>query len=149
MEVQIGMEVKNSLYDENLSIEERIAYLLKSLTLDEKISLLPTRQAAIPRLGIKEYAIGGEAAHGVAWLGKATVFPQTIGLASTWDTELMDEIGNVIGDEYRVYYQKSDEKHGLSIWFPTVDMERDPRWGRTEEAYGEDPFLTGKWQEPL
>lgn len=144
MEVQIGMEVKNSLYDENLSIEERIAYLLKSLTLDEKISLLPTRQAAIPRLGIKEYAIGGEAAHGVAWLGKATVFPQTIGLASTWDTELMDEIGNVIGDEYRVYYQKSDEKHGLSIWFPTVDMERDPRWGRTEEAYGEDPFLTGK-----
>ena len=135
---------KSGFWDENLPTEKRITDLLEKLTLDEKISLLPTKQAQVPRLGIKEYSIGGEAAHGVAWLGKATVFPQTIGLASTWDTELMDEIGNVIGDEYRVYYQKSDEKHGLSIWFPTVDMERDPRWGRTEEAYGEDPYLTGK-----
>jgi beta-glucosidase len=133
---------KSRFLNEDLPLEERIKDLLENLTLDEKISLLPTKQAAIPRLGIKEYTVGGEAAHGVAWLGKATVFPQTIGLASTWDTGLMEEIGNVIGDEYRVYYQKSDEKHGLSIWFPTVDMERDPRWGRTEEAYGEDPYLT-------
>jgi len=138
------MENRSKFWNEDLPIEERITDLLENLTLDEKISLLPTKQAAIPRLGIKEYTIGGEAAHGVAWLGEATVFPQTIGLASTWDNELMEEIGNIIGDEYRVYYQRNDEKQGLSIWFPTVDMERDPRWGRTEEAYGEDPYLAGK-----
>ncbi|WP_299092620.1 glycoside hydrolase family 3 protein [uncultured Metabacillus sp.] len=118
--------------------------MLSHLTLEEKINLMCQYQEEIPRLGIKKYKHGTEGAHGVAWLGKATVFPQNIGLGCTWNEELMKEIGRVIADEARIYYQKDPEKNGLTIWAPTVDMERDPRWGRTEEAYGEDPYLTGK-----
>ncbi|MGO4276149.1 glycoside hydrolase family 3 protein, partial [Paenibacillus sp. TAF58] len=73
-----------------------------------------------------------------------TVFPQNIGLACTWNPDLLREIGSAIGDEARVYFQKNPAVNGLTIWAPTVDMERDPRWGRTEEAYGEDPYLTGR-----
>lgn len=130
--------------DPNLPLEDRVEDLISRLTLDEKISLIPTRQAAVPRLGISEYSVGGEAAHGIAWVGEATVFPQPIGLACTWDKALLQKIGSAIGDEARGYYKKRGKKGGLTLWAPTVDMERDPRWGRTEEAYGEDPCLTGQ-----
>ncbi|HEX7056657.1 MAG TPA: glycoside hydrolase family 3 C-terminal domain-containing protein [Bacilli bacterium] len=127
-----------------LPLDERVDDLLSRLTLAEKIGLMPTAQAAVERLGIKEYAVGGEAAHGVvARIGHATLFPQPIGLGCTWDPELMRQIGACIGDEARAYYKKRKETGGLCLWAPTVDMERDPRWGRTEEAYGEDPCLTG------
>ena len=133
-----------------LKLESRVKNLLSLLTLDEKIKLLPTRQSAIERLNISEYSVGGEAAHGVVSnLGPSTVFPQPLGLASTFNKNLLKNIGSVIGDEARIYYEKSNRKHGLTLWAPTIDMERDPRWGRTEEAYGEDPILTGKLSSHL
>ncbi|MCX7845761.1 MAG: glycoside hydrolase family 3 C-terminal domain-containing protein, partial [Dictyoglomaceae bacterium] len=128
----------------SLSIEERIKDLLSRLTLEEKIKFLPTRQAGVPRLHISEFYVGGECAHGVAWLGKATVFPQPIGLSSSFDTDLMKKIGEVVSQEARAYFYMRGKIGGLMLWAPTVDMERDPRWGRTEEGYGEDPFLAGE-----
>ncbi|WP_165910380.1 glycoside hydrolase family 3 protein [Treponema sp. J25] len=130
--------------DPTLPLEERLADLMKRLTIEEKLALLPTQQAAIERLGIPEYHIGAEGAHGfVDREGVSTTFPQTIGLACSWDRRLFREIGKVIGEEARAYFKKSG-KGGLSLWFPTIDMERHPRWGRTEEGYGEDPYLTGE-----
>lgn len=133
---------KNKYYP----LTERVLDLISRLTIEEKISLLPTRQSGIPRLGINEYRVGGEGAHGLVDRsgGATTVFPQPIALSSTWDTELLKRIGSVIGDEARVYYEKTGRNGWLTLWFPTIDMERDPRWGRTEEAYGEDPYLAGK-----
>ncbi|WP_245948059.1 glycoside hydrolase family 3 C-terminal domain-containing protein [Paenibacillus sambharensis] len=133
-----------ALHNPDLTIEERVQSLLAALTTEEKIGLMPTKQAAVPRLGVPEFWVGGEAAHGlVAREGSTTVFPQTIGLSSTWDPDLMVRIGNAVGNEARVYSRRKDGMGGLTLWAPTVDMERDPRWGRTEEAYGEDPHLTG------
>ncbi|MDQ0901869.1 glycoside hydrolase family 3 protein [Paenibacillus sp. V4I7] len=127
-----------------LPLEERVIDLVSRFTLEEKINLMCQYQAEIPRLGVKPYKHGTEGAHGIAWLGEATVFPQNIGLACTWNPELLREIGSAIADEARVYFQRNPAINGLTIWAPTVDMERDPRWGRTEEAYGEDPYLTGR-----
>ncbi|AOZ94108.1 glycoside hydrolase family 3 C-terminal domain-containing protein [Paenibacillus crassostreae] len=138
-----------AFWNHSLPLEERIQDLISHLTIEEKISLIPTRQAAVDRLGVPAYCVGGEAAHGVAWKGEATVFPQPIGLACTWNPELMKQIGSAVGDEARVFYQNDPTHHGLTLWAPTVDMERDPRWGRTEEAYGEDPHLTGKLTSSL
>ncbi|OMF17156.1 hypothetical protein BK131_04070 [Paenibacillus amylolyticus] len=137
------------MWDASLSLEERLDDLIARLTTEEKIRLIPTREAAVPRLGIPAYNVGGEAAHGVAWKGEATVFPQPLGLSSTWNTRLMREIGSVIGDEARAYHHRDPEVHGLTLWAPTVDLERDPRWGRTEEGYGEDPVLTGEMSAAL
>ncbi|WP_260870920.1 glycoside hydrolase family 3 C-terminal domain-containing protein [Paenibacillus xylanexedens] len=137
------------MWDASLSLEERLDDLIARLTTEEKIRLIPTREAAVPRLGIPAYNVGGEAAHGVAWKGEATVFPQPLGLSSTWNTRLMQEIGSVIGDEARAYHHRDPEVHGLTLWAPTVDLERDPRWGRTEEGYGEDPVLTGEMSAAL
>ncbi|WP_213620878.1 glycoside hydrolase family 3 protein [Paenibacillus sp. J22TS3] len=128
----------------DLPLEERVADLISRLTLQEKIEQMCQYQAEVPRLNLAAYKHGTEGAHGVAWLGEATVFPQNSGLACTWNPELMKEIGSVIADEARIYHKKDPKVNGLTIWAPTVDMERDPRWGRTEEAYGEDPYLTGR-----
>lgn len=136
--------MKYPFQDPDLPLEERVHDLVSRLTLDEKIELMCQYQAEIPRLGVQKYKHGTEGAHGVAWLGEATVFPQNTGLACTWNPELMREIGSVIAEEARVYYQRDRAINGLTIWAPTVDLERDPRWGRTEEAYGEDPHLTGE-----
>lgn len=136
--------MKYPFQDPDLPLEERVHDLVTRLTLDEKIELMCQYQTEIPRLGVQKYKHGTEGAHGVAWLGEATVFPQNPGLACTWNPELMHEIGSVIAEEARVYYQRDRAINGLTIWAPTVDLERDPRWGRTEEAYGEDPHLTGE-----
>ncbi len=129
----------------SLPLEDRLDDLVSRLSREEKIGLVPTRQEAIERLGIAAYHIGGEGAHGfVDRQGPSTSFPQTIGLAASWDTSLLEEIGRVIGREARVYYNTHERLGGLSLWFPTIDMERDPRWGRTEEAYGEDPHLASR-----
>ncbi|MCL2003559.1 MAG: glycoside hydrolase family 3 C-terminal domain-containing protein [Oscillospiraceae bacterium] len=133
-------------------LEERVADLISRMTAEEKIGLLPTRQRAVPRLGVPAYSVGGEGAHGLVVrgmgaqtpTGQATVFPQPIGLSSTWDKALMARVGDVIGTESRVYYNRDGRGRWLTLWFPTIDMERDPRWGRTEEAYGEDPYLAGR-----
>lgn len=136
---------KTYLYwDFNAPLENRVNDLIAQLTLDEKIGLMPQYQIAIDRLGVQAYKHGTEAAHGMAWLGEATSYPQPIGLACTWDSELLKRIGGAIGDEARGFYKRNPNLNGLTLWAPTVDMERDPRWGRTEEAYGEDPVLAGK-----
>ncbi|MUG85952.1 carbohydrate-binding protein [Paenibacillus timonensis] len=127
----------------DLPLAQRVDDLVSRFTLEEKVELMCQFQTEVPRLGVKPYKHGTEGAHGVAWLGEATSFPQNTGLACTWNPELMRQIGSVIGDEARVYFQRNPAVNGLTIWAPTVDMERDPRWGRTEEAYGEDPHLTG------
>ncbi|MEN1986729.1 glycoside hydrolase family 3 C-terminal domain-containing protein [Paenibacillus hubeiensis] len=131
-------------WNPDLALEERVNDLVSRLTLQEKIELMPQYQAGVERLGIKPYKHGTEAAHGIAWLGESTNYPQPIGLACTWDKDLLQRIGSAIGDEARGFYQRNPEHNGLTLWAPTVDMERDPRWGRTEEAYGEDPVLAGK-----
>jgi len=143
--------------DTSLPLLERISDLISKMTIDEKISFLHTQQKAIPRLGIKEYNVSAEGAHGLLvrtyydqWCyGNSTVFPQPMGLSLTWDADLMHRVGEVIGDEARVWYEKDNQTRWLTIWSPTIDMERDPRWGRTEEAYGEDPFHTGKLSAAL
>lgn len=132
-------------------LEHRLDSLISSLTISEKISLLSTSQTAIPRLKLPAYQIGGEAAHGVVDRsgGKTTVFPQPIGLSSTWNKLLLKQVGVVIGEEARIFYENNNKQTGLTLWAPTIDMERDPRWGRTEEAYGEDPYLTGELTKEL
>ena len=126
-----------------LPLEERVRDLLARLTLEEKLSLLTQNQAAVPRLGMRAFKTGTEVLHGVAWLGKATVFPQAIGLGSTWNPELIRRIGAAVGDEVRGYHFRDPEKNSLNVWSPVVDLLRDPRAGRNEEGVSEDPFLTG------
>ncbi|BCN30880.1 glycoside hydrolase family 3 C-terminal domain-containing protein [Anaeromicropila herbilytica] len=152
-----GIEDKNlkelPIWKEELSLEERLDYLIHELTLEEKIQCLTVKSPEVTRLGLKPFSIGGEAAHGVEARHDqvfnkgipvpTTTFTQPIGMSATWDTKLMKQVGGVVGKEARIIYAREGEI-GLSRWGPTVDMERDPRWGRTEEGYGEDPFLTGK-----
>ena len=133
--------------DGSLSFDERTAALLDELTLDEKLSLLTTHMHAVPRLGIKELWIGAEVARGLVCRDNkngelpTTVFPEPFGLAATFDTDVMRRMGEVTGIETRICRNKG--RASLFVWGPTVDLERDPRWGRTEEGYGEDPCLTG------
>ncbi len=133
--------------DKSLSFDERTAALLKELTLEEKLGLLTTHMNAVPRLGIKEGWIGAEVARGLVCRdnknGEAptTVFPEPFGLAATFDADVMSKMGEVTGIETRIY--RSKNRASLFTWGPTVDLERDPRWGRTEEGYGEDPCLAG------
>ncbi|MGR6970732.1 glycoside hydrolase family 3 C-terminal domain-containing protein [Streptomyces cynarae] len=127
----------------DLPVEKRVDDLLSRLTLDEKISLLHQYEPAIPRLGIQSFRTGTEALHGVAWLGRTTVFPQAIGLASTWDPSLIRQVGSAVGDEARGFQQQRPAGWGLNLWAPVANLLRDPRWGRNEEGYSEDPYLTG------
>jgi beta-glucosidase len=134
--------------DPGRSTEVRVADLLSRLTLDEKLGLMHQYQAAIPRLDIGPFKTGTEALHGVAWLGEATVFPQAVGLASTWDTDLIERVGAVVGDEARGKHVEDPAFNGLNLWSPVVNLLRDPRWGRNEEGYSEDALLTGEISSP-
>lgn len=130
--------------------EERIEALLKAMTLEEKVSQMKDVSEGIPRLGIPTYNWWNECLHGVARNGKATVFPQAIGMGATFDTELIKNVANAIGKEARAKFniaQKMENRSryaGLTFWSPNVNIFRDPRWGRGQETYGEDPFLSGK-----
>lgn len=139
--------MKNADYlDVSLPLKKRVKSLVSQLTLEEKTGLIPTRQAAIPRLGIKAFNVGNEVARGFVSHNDyepATVFPQPIGMASMFDTKLMEKIGEIAGTELR-YYDEHSENNRLVLFGPTVDLGRDPRWGRTEECYGEDPYLAGQ-----
>ncbi|MFI1212091.1 glycoside hydrolase family 3 C-terminal domain-containing protein [Streptomyces sp. NPDC020802] len=128
--------------DPRLTAHARVDDLLSRLTRDEKVSLLHQWQPAIPRLGIRSFKTGTEALHGVAWLGETTVFPQAVGLASTWDPALIRKVGSAVGDEARGFQQERPAGWGLNLWAPVVNPLRDPRWGRNEEGYSEDPYLT-------
>jgi beta-glucosidase len=125
-----------------LPLPERVADLLSRLTTAEKIAMLHQYQPAVPRLGIAPFRTGTEALHGVAWLGPATVFPLAIGLASTWNADLVRAVGDATGTEVRGFHDKDPVAHGLNVWAPVVNPLRDPRWGRNEEGYSEDPLLT-------
>ncbi|MCL2637985.1 MAG: glycoside hydrolase family 3 C-terminal domain-containing protein [Oscillospiraceae bacterium] len=129
-----------------LSIKARVEDLMQRLTLTEKFGFLPARQQAVPRLGIGEWQVGLEVARG--YVGRepdeiSTVFPQPVGLASTFNPALLRELGEIAGTEARIYHRRFPTAK-LMMFGPTVDLLRDPRWGRNEESYGEDPFLTGE-----
>ncbi len=130
---------------------ERVKDLIAQLTLEEKVGLMSHPAKGVPRLGIPAYNYWSEGLHGVARNGRATVFPQAIGLSATWDRQLIERIGSVIGDEARAKYHEAlrrkgstDQYQGLCFWSPNVNIFRDPRWGRGQETWGEDPFLTGE-----
>jgi len=133
-----------------LSYQERAADLLKQLTLEEKINLLGYRNKAVSRLGIPAYNWWNEALHGVARAGEATVFPQAIGMAATFDDSLLHAVADAISTEARAKYNLSGDEnghrqyYGLTFWSPNINIFRDPRWGRGQETYGEDPYLTGR-----
>lgn len=130
-------------------MEARVNDLLKQLTLEEKISLLGYRSTAVPRLDIPAYNWWNEALHGVARAGKATVFPQAIGMAATFNDSLLYQVADAISTEARAKYNlaiaanRRIQYMGLTFWSPNINIFRDPRWGRGQETYGEDPFLTG------
>jgi beta-glucosidase len=133
-----------------LPLEQRVDDLVSRMTLEEKVSQMMNGAAAIDRLGIPEYEWWNEALHGVARAGYATVFPQAIGLAATWDTDLMLRIADVISTEARAknneFIRQGDRGRykGLTFWSPNINIFRDPRWGRGQETYGEDPYLTAR-----
>ena len=130
--------------------EKRIKDLIAQMTLEEKVSQLLHTSPAIPKLGIHEYNWWNECLHGVARAGLATVFPQAIALAATFDDDLVKDIATAISDEARAKYNEAIKQGnrgqywGLTFWTPTINIFRDPRWGRGQESYGEDPFLTGR-----
>jgi len=136
--------------DPNLAAEKRAADLVSRMTLDEKVLQMQNSAPAVPRLNIPAYDWWNEALHGVARAGEATVFPQAIGLAATWDTELMGRVADTISTEARAKYNQAlrdndhSRYHGLTFWSPNINIFRDPRWGRGQETYGEDPYLTGR-----
>ena len=133
-----------------LPLDERVADLVSRMTLEEKVSQMLYDAAAVERLGIPEYNWWNEALHGVARAGRATVFPQAIGLAATWDTDLMFRVATAISDEARAKHHESVRRgrrgiyEGLTFWSPNINIFRDPRWGRGMETFGEDPYLTGQ-----
>ncbi len=133
-----------------LSEEQRVNDLISRMTLKEKADQLLYTAPAIPRLGIPSYNWWNEALHGVARAGYATVFPQSITIANSWDEGLMYNVANAISDEARAKYHEFQRRgktgiyQGLTFWSPNINIFRDPRWGRGHETYGEDPFLTGR-----
>jgi beta-glucosidase len=133
-------------------IDKRVSNLLSLMSVAEKIQLLTEVAPAIPRLGIEKYDHGNEALHGVVRPGNFTVYPQAIGLAATWNPDLIFQVSSSISDEARARWNELEQGKNqqqkysdlLAFWSPTVNMARDPRWGRTPETYGEDPFLTSR-----
>ena len=138
--------------DAKLSATERANDLLKRLTLEEKVGLMMDQSKPVARLGVKPYQWWNEALHGVARNGVATMFPQAISLAATFDTNLVQECFDIASTEARVKNRLAREKskdnirryQGLTFWTPNVNIFRDPRWGRGQETYGEDPYLTSR-----
>lgn len=136
--------------DASLPVDDRIKDLLGRLTLDEKVSQMVNVSPAIERLGIPAYDWWNECLHGVARAGRATVFPQAIGMAATFNPELIGRVATAISDEARAKHHAAlaksfhDRYFGLTHWSPNVNIFRDPRWGRGHETYGEDPYLSGR-----
>lgn len=141
--------------DPRLPLTARVEDLLGRLTTDEKIAMLHQYAAAVPRLGVAAFKTGTEALHGIAWstdrdnggavvTASGTVFPQALGLASTWDPDLVRRVGTAVGEEARGFHARNPRVWGLQLWAPVINLLRDPRWGRNEEGYSEDPHLTGE-----
>ena len=144
----ISLSAQSPYQDSSLSAEQRAEDLLHRLTLEEKVSLMQNNSPAIERLGIRPYEWWNEALHGVARAGLATVFPQTIGMAASFNDSLLYEVFNAVSDEARAknrdFNSRGEYKRyqGLTMWTPNINIFRDPRWGRGQETYGEDPYLT-------
>ena len=136
--------------DTSLPVEERVQDLISQMTLQEKVSQMRYDAPAIERLGVPEYNWWNECLHGVARAGEATVFPQGIGMGATWNAPLIFEMGTAVSDEARAKHHKfiKEDKRGiyqgLTFWTPNINIFRDPRWGRGQETYGEDPYLTSR-----
>ena len=134
----------------DVPVEQRVEDLVGRMTLEEKVSQMMDQAPAIERLGIHEYNWWNEALHGVARAGLATSYPQAVGFAATWNEDLIFDMANAISDEARAKHHEYVRKgtflryQGLTIWSPNINIFRDPRWGRGQETYGEDPFLTGR-----
>jgi len=149
-EEQVKAAAAMSFRNAALPIEQRVDDLVSRMTLEEKVSQLIDRAVAIPRLDVPAYNWWNEGLHGVARSGYATMFPQAIGNAATWDAPLINRISTVISTEARAKYNDAirhdnhDRYYGLTIWSPNINIFRDPRWGRGQETYGEDPFLTSR-----
>lgn len=135
--------------DPALSMRKRIDDLLGRLTLDERVAMLHQYSPAVPRLGVAAFRTGSEALHGVSWLGVATVFPQAVGLGATWDEELVRQVAEATSVELRAFHYHRPTAVGtgtnsLQAWAPVLNLLRDPRWGRNEEGYSEDPLHTAR-----
>ncbi|MDC1492689.1 glycoside hydrolase family 3 C-terminal domain-containing protein [Flavobacteriaceae bacterium] len=146
----LEINTKKSHFDLSLDFETRASILVAKMSLNEKISQLGNNAPAIPRLGVLEYNWWNECLHGVARAGTATVFPQAIGMAATFNPSLINDIAVVISDEARAKHHEAlrnndySQYKGLTFWSPNINIFRDPRWGRGHETYGEDPYLTGQ-----
>jgi beta-glucosidase len=146
----IADSLKNTFWDPSLPVEKRIDDLVGKLTLEEKVSQMMYNAPAINRLGIPQYNWWNECLHGIARNGRATVFPQAIGLGATFDENLIYRISTAISDEARAKFNTALSignramYSGLTFWTPNINIFRDPRWGRGQETYGEDPFLTSR-----
>ena len=138
--------------DSNLPVEVRVKDLISRLTLQEKVEMMKHESKAVPRLGIPAYNWWNEALHGVARTQeKVTSFPQAIGMAATFDTEALQKMGDITSTEGRALFNEALKEgkdfrqyYGLTYWTPNINIFRDPRWGRGQETYGEDPYLTAK-----
>ena len=143
-------QYKYPFQNPSISLDKRTDDLLQRLTSDEKISLLLYNSPGVERLGIPKYNWWNEALHGVARAGRATVFPQAIGMAASFDDSLVNKIATAISDEARAKYNAAIKNNnrsqylGLTFWSPNINIFRDPRWGRGHETYGEDPYLTAR-----
>ncbi len=139
-----------SWFDASQPLDKRVDALVSSMTLEEKAEQMNNHAPAIPRLGVPKYDYWSEGLHGIARSGYATLFPQAIGLAATWDLNLQHQVATVVSTEARAKYNQAmrDNVHriffGLTIWSPNINIFRDPRWGRGQETYGEDPYLTSR-----
>jgi len=144
------MKASFPFQDSSLPLNERVDDLVGRLTLEEKIGQMMHENPAVPRLGIVPYNWWNEACHGIGRAGRATVFPQVMGMAASWNRELLYKVATAVSDEARAKYNDSSKKgrrgiyQGLTFWTPNINIVRDPRWGRGQETYGEDPFLTGE-----
>ena len=147
----IGVAQTTPVYmDSSQPVARRVDDLVGRMTLEEKVSQMQNHAVGIPRLNVPEYDWWSEALHGIARSGYATVFPQAIGLAATWDVPLMHEVATTISTEARAKNSEALRHgihsiyYGLDVWSPNINIFRDPRWGRGQETYGEDPFLTSR-----
>jgi len=147
---QQGTGAKLPYMNPALPVEQRLDDLIGRMTLEEKVAQMRDHATPIPRLGVPKYDWWNEGLHGVAFAGYATNFPQVIGMAATWDTDLVHRMGETVSTEARAKYNEAmlNDHHemffGLTFWAPNINIFRDPRWGRGQETYGEDPFLTGR-----
>jgi beta-glucosidase len=141
---------KRAWMDTSQPVDKRVDALIGQMTLEEKVQQMRDHAPAIPRLGVPKYDWWNEGLHGVAFSGYATNFPQVIGMAATWDTPLVHQMAETISTEARAKYNQAMRENdheaffGLTFWAPNINIFRDPRWGRGQETYGEDPFLTGR-----